>query len=99
VGVGVAARVAVLVAGLVADPVGLIAGGLPVDEHALVDQLPALGPDPVVVPGAGRQPAWLGAVGHEVDLLVADSQAAGLLGIHEAGPGEVGLEPERAVEL
>src|SRR5690606_20360748 len=82
-----------------ADPRRLVARGLPPDEDAVADEVPALARHAVVVPTDGREPARLRAVGDEVDELAAEAEPARVVRAEEARPGEVRLEPHRAIEL
>src|SRR5690606_24475818 len=79
-----------------ADPRRLVARGLPPDEDAVADEVPALARHAVVVPTDGREPARLRAVGDEVDELAAEAEPARVVRAEEARPGEVRLEIGRA---
>src|SRR6185436_17076319 len=84
---------------LLPDPARLLARRLVADEHAVLDQVPALRRDAVVVVAAGRERARRGLVGVERQERRADAQLAELVGRGVRGAGEVRLVAERAVEL
>ena len=71
--------------------VHLVTDRLVVGEDALADQIPLLGLDPFVVVSHGAQRVGLGLVGHQVDVLAAVLEAAGLPLVErrEAGAGVV----------
>src|SRR5262245_29381040 len=76
-----------------------LTGGLPVDEHALLDEIPALPWHTLVVVPDGGQPGRLRAIGDEVHDWRPDAYLADGIGREEAGAGVVGLPTERAIEL
>src|SRR5678815_3161437 len=93
--VGVAAAVRVLLP----DEMRLVARGLVVDEHAVLDDRKARRLHAVVVVAAGGHRLRLRLVADDGDERRAELELAELVGGEEARAGEVRLVAERAIEL
>jgi hypothetical protein len=96
-GIGVAAALRLLLA----DDVRLVADHLVVDQHAVLDQVPALGLDALVVVADGAERVRLHLVGEDRDLVgaVLEVLRLPLVQRDEARARVVGLVAEHAVEL
>src|ERR1035441_5265441 len=93
VGIAAAARFAL------ADQMGLVADGLVVFENALLDDGKLGGFHAIVVEARGGQAAIGGAIAPYIHQVAANAQRAHLVRGQEAGPGEVGLVAQGAIQL
>ena len=76
-----------------------LARGLPVDEHAVADNVPPLRLHTLIVITRGGQPAGLRAVADQMHDLRAEPQPAGIGRLHETRARHVRFVAKRAIEL